>query len=497
MAARNRTVRNQFDVGAPTVLTVSVHPGVDFLPAVRRADGGGQSAMAVVVEHASDGTTLAVDASRLADVASWPSDLGDRTASEAATALVAPHLAPPVPVVGSQLAVTADAAVGAHPAPQLWADLFDNGYQTPEQVSLGPLLPGRHTYTGSLAGLCPSGCRLVDLALSWATPLTGGVSSGSVRLLLTSITTRTTDGGLTEVDAGLTDARRWTTPQGGATLTSTDGGLRADVTLSPYQSITIAPADTPKEVPAVVTPATAPSAGVDGGLSVVGLDGGTLNGRSVGEVAALPRVGGSATLVDLGTAYRLLSGPVTAATFEVWLGSDAPASLDRRLAAQGITVVGVDSATGAGSTLGKTGVGLAYALFLLVAAAAALLAVGVTAFSMAVSSRRRGPELAALGAVGVSGVARRRSVEIEQALTVGVGVVLGAAAGLTATASALRSLPEFVALGPGPPLELGLPVGPLVVTLIVLIAALGITAVTGARSVVRSAAVDRLREGRS
>ena len=190
VAARNRTVRNGFDVGAPTVLTVSVRPGVDFLPAVRRADGGGPSAMAVVVEHASDGTTLAVDASRLAGVASWPPDLGDRTASQAAAALVPPHLAPTVPVAGSQLAVTAAAEVGAQPAPQLSADLFDNGYQTPEHVSLGPLLPGRHTYTGSLAGLCPSGCRLVDFALSWARPLSGGVPSGSVRLLLFSITTR-------------------------------------------------------------------------------------------------------------------------------------------------------------------------------------------------------------------------------------------------------------------------------------------------------------------
>ena len=453
--------------------------------------------MAVVVEHASDGTTLAVDAGRLAAVASWPSNLGGLTAPQAAAALVAPHLAPPVLVDGSQLSVTADAGVRAEPPAQLWADLFDNGYQTPEQVPLGPVVPGRHTYTGSLAGLCPSGCRLVDLALSWAPPLTGGVPSGSVQLLLVSITTRSALSAPTVVDAGLTDARRWTVPQGGATLTSTDGGLRAEVTLSPYQPVTIAPADTPVEVPAVVTPASAPTVGHGAGLLVVGLDGGTLNGRSVGKVAALPRVGASATLIDLRTADRLLSGPVTDATFEVWLGSDAPASFDRRLASQGITVVGVDRTTGAGGNLSTTGTGLAYTLFLLAAVAAAVLAVGVTAFSLAVSARRRGPELAALSAVGVSSVARRRSIEIEQALTVGVGVVLGSVAGLTATAVALPTLPEFVALGPGPPLELGLPVGSLVVTLLILTAALGFTVAIGARWVVRSAPVDRLRVGRS
>jgi hypothetical protein len=453
--------------------------------------------MAVVVEHASDGTTLAVDTSRLADVASWPPGLGDRTVSRAAAALVAPHLAPPVLLTGSRLVVTGDAELMAQPAPQLSADLFDNGYQTPQQVPLGPVLPGRHTYTGSLAGLCPSGCRLVDLALSWPAPITSGVPSGSVRLLLSSITDRTVGGGLMAVDAGLTDARRWTAPQGGATLASTRGGLQAEVTLSPYQPITIAPADTPLEVPAVVTPATAPAPGLGAGLSVVGLDGGTLNGRSVGEVAALPRVGPSATLVDLGTAYRLLSGPVTDATFEVWLGKGAPTSIGRRLAGEGITVVRTNSIAGSGSTAGKTGAGLAYALFLFAAVAAVVLTVGVTAFALAVSLRRRRPELTALGAVGVGSVVRRRSIEIEQVLTVGVGVVLGAVAGMTATVLALPSIPEFVALGPGPPLDLGLPVGPLLVTLAALIAALVITVVIGARSVVHSSAPDRFGAGRS
>ena len=178
-----------------------------------------------------------------------------------------------------------------------------------------------------------------------------GAVSGSVQLLLASITTRTAHSGPTVVDAGLTDARRWTVPQGGATLTSTDGGLRADASpLSPYQPVAVAGRQRQVEVPAVVTPASAPAVGHSAGLLVVGLDGGTLNSRSVGEVAALPRVGASATLIDLGTAYRLLSGPVTDATFEVWLGSDAPASFDRRLASQGITVVGVDRTAAPGAT---------------------------------------------------------------------------------------------------------------------------------------------------
>ena len=68
IAARNRATAAEFAVGASRVLTVAVRPGVDLLSATRAADAGGRSAMAVVVENASDGTTLAVDSSRLAQV---------------------------------------------------------------------------------------------------------------------------------------------------------------------------------------------------------------------------------------------------------------------------------------------------------------------------------------------------------------------------------------------------------------------------------------------
>jgi hypothetical protein len=53
-------------------------------------------------------------------------------------------------------------------------------------------------------------------------------------------------------------------------------------------------------------------------------------------------------------------------------------------------------------------------------------------------------------------------------------------------------VPEFVALGPGPPVELGLPVLLLVVTLGALILALGAVVLLGATVFVREASADRL-----
>jgi hypothetical protein len=59
-------------------------------------------------------------------------------------------------------------------------------------------------------------------------------------------------------------------------------------------------------------------------------------------------------------------------------------------------------------------------------------------------------------------------------LALGTGVVLGAAAGMVSAVVALKSVPEFVGLGPGPPLNFGLPFVPLVTILGALILTLAL-----------------------
>ena len=118
IAAHNRAVQSEFDVGAAKVFTVAVRPGVDFLSAVRRADPSGESAMAAVVENASNGRTLAVDSSRMNDVVSWPPGIGAGGVAQVARRLIPSRLAPAVMVSGTAIRVTVDADVAAPPPPQ-------------------------------------------------------------------------------------------------------------------------------------------------------------------------------------------------------------------------------------------------------------------------------------------------------------------------------------------------------------------------------------------
>lgn len=495
VAGRNQSVRREFDVGAAKVLTVRVRPGVDFRDAVRRADPAGRSAMAVVVENATDGTTLAVDSARMGSVMSWPVGLGAGGATQAAARLVPSGLAPSVTVSGSALRVTLDAAVDAQPPPQLSAVLYDKGFQSLSDVVLGTLAPGTATYESSIAGLCPVGCRLVDLAVTWTPSLAGPAEpSGTATLAITALDERSADGQWTPVAAGLGDRRRWSTPSGGVRLQSTASGLQAQVELNPFGvPLDIAPADSPTELPAVVTDGAATSAtGAGGSLSLVGLDGDTVPGAPVGTVPALPRVGDVAALVDLGMAERFLSGPFSSATTEVWLSASAPPGFGTRLASLGIAVTGVDSTVARRQAARHGGVTLAYTLFLVSAVAAAALAVGATAFAVAAGARRRQGELAAVRAVGIPVASVRRFLEAEQLLVVGTGVVLGTAAGLTAAMVALRSVPEFSVVEPGPPLQLGLPP----VVLGVLLAAVALlmagTAAVGSSIVAGGATADKL-----
>ena len=489
VAARNRAAAAAYAVGASRVLTVTVRPGVDFLAATRAADGGRRSAMAVVVEHASDGTTLAVDSGRLAEVAAPPAGLDSSEVQESAARLVPDDLAPSVLVSGTELRVTADARFDLRPAPELTADLFDGAYQTPAQVVLGPLTPGLSSYQGALAGLCPSACRLVDLSVTWGPPLPDSVTSGSVHLLVSSMATRSGAGRWRPLAAGLTDAGRWRTTAGSATLGSSAAGLASRMYVSAYGAPTaIAPADVPRALPTVLTDSLAEGDREAGGsVTVVGLDGATIGATSVGQVPSLPRVGDDASLVDLDMAQRFLSGPMTDDTTEIWLSPRAPTDLTGRLAARGITVLAVDSSRSRLAELDRGGPALAYSLFLVSAVAAGVLAVGTTVFATVVSARRRRREFASMHAVGVPRRILRRSVVLEQVLTVGTALVLGAATGLVATTLAIGSVPESTGMTTGPPLDVGLPGAVATVTVVGLGISLAAAVLGGALVVARSA----------
>ena len=99
---RNRSLESAFLVGANRVLTVSSPANVDFEQAVRKADPSGRLAMAAEVESSSQGTLLAVDASRFSQVVAWAHQAGAATPAGVASYLD-PPVAPAVTIEGGAL----------------------------------------------------------------------------------------------------------------------------------------------------------------------------------------------------------------------------------------------------------------------------------------------------------------------------------------------------------------------------------------------------------
>ncbi len=498
IAARNRDERATLGVGATKVLTVSLRRGTTFLQAVRASDPTGHYAMAAVIERAKDGTTLAVDARRLPAVALWPANLGTPAAA-VAHRLVPRHLAPPVRVQGSELSVTVDASgfpSTLDPLPVLAADVFDVSTQFPSRVTLGPLRPGTHRYLGSLFADCPRGCHLLDLSVTWS-PRASQVTRGrNVTLAITAMGERV-HGRWLAVRAGLGSDRSWMTLIGNAHLFDDGGALGARFVLTDGGTMVIAPADVPRALPVVATPTSNSTASGHDGPLVVGLDGSTLPGHTVGVVPSLPGVGTHAVLTNLSTAEGYLSGQLITDTQEVWLARTAPRSIIGRLAAHGVRVVRATTAAAAVRRLSHSGLDLAYLLYLVAAVAAGILVLSATAFALSSAARRRQSELAALRAVGIGARSLRRAVRAEQALVLGAGVIVGTLAGAISATVALRSVPEFAFKSPGPPLELGLPAGDLAVTIGAIVVGLMATVALGSTVVVRGAKVTRLTGGQA
>ncbi len=490
VAGHNRSLDAGFDVGASRALVVTVPPGVDFLSAVRQADPGGSEAMAVVIERAPDGVTLAVDSARMAEVAAWPPTLST-TGVRTLARLIAPRTAPVVTVSGTAVRVSVDVAGSVEPAPELQAVVFDDGFQELSTVDLGALHVDRHSYQGSIVGDCTPTCRLVGLAVTWAPPGSVPQQSARIPFTMTSIADRSGGGPWSTVPARLGDPHDWSSPAGAVTLGKDGSALTVDATVDADGSpATFGPADVPPTLPAIVT-------GSFSGNTGVGLDGSTLTVRSVALVPALPVIGNGngAIMVDLALAQRLQAGPMLHATSEVWLAPGPDRDVVQRLRTDGITVVEVHTVSSQLSVLSKTGVSLAYALFLVSALVAAVLAVASTIFAVSVTARRRMVEFASLRAVGIRPRTLRRSLAIEQVLVLGVGVVTGAAAGVIATVVALPSIPENFTAGTAPPLAFGLPLGAIGVIIVAVLVSLGTTVAVAARLVVGRSSVDTLGGG--
>jgi putative ABC transport system permease protein len=449
IASGNRSARAAGELGATQVASVLATPGHNPVVATREVDPNGRWAMAAATwlpdgGAAVTGTVLAVDASRLAAVASHTS--GAPGNGQLADAIGAAAVAP-IAVTGTQVRVhlTASDLVGGEP-PTLQLNLRTSR-QPYLNVNGAPIRQGAHAYLVTVP--CAAGCVL--RGLTWDRPITAERGLSGV-LTLTGVDTRRGTR-WSAVDLGLHTAASWYAARsvGQATdiVVVTPSGIRDRFSNANggYGGITSG-AD-PSPIPAVATPA-----GVVGGPnsaaipSVVDGIGTTATVHVVRTVGLLPVVLTNGVLMDVRYLQDELPGFAGEANWQIWLGPGAPANALTRLAAAGLQVQGVSNHRERVDELARQAPALALLLLLACASAGAVLAVGGTAVSVAASSRRRSYEVAALGTVGLTRRALTRAALAEQLLLLGGAVLLGVPTGLIAARLAMPAIPEFATSTP-------------------------------------------------
>ncbi|MEN3310333.1 MAG: putative transport system permease protein [Micromonosporaceae bacterium] len=433
VAAQARTERVSVTLGAPRVLSVAPVPAAGLLGAVRRVDPQGRYAMAVsTVPPASDGDPplLAVDASRLPQVASWWPEFGPLSAARVAARLRPPPSPAPVLIHGQEIVLDLtverlDPAAGLH----LFADVITVDDSFSQLADFGALRAGRHRYEAVMTR-CLYVCRLTGFQLASASGVAAGLS-----LLLHGLTEGVRS---TPLDAGFTRPGRWRTPQvrgddPAARLGAGPDGLA--VRLSGPATVAnsrIVPVDTPYPLP-VVSTAPLPRGTLGGaGLPVV----------RAGSAAVLPSLGRSGAMVDLEYADRMASSTEDASSAAVWLSASAPADIERRLAAAGLTVTGSRTIAADVRYLRGQGPGAGLRYHLLAGLLGMLLAVGGLALVAAVD-RRRGPELWTLRAQGLPARTIARANRFAYATLVVAAVLLAPVAAAAAWWATGAQVPIF------------------------------------------------------
>lgn len=479
VAAANRSETSRFVVGSPVVLDVRVRPGTNFVDAVRAADPTRREAMAAAEIETSYGDALAVDSTRFAAVATWPSGLSAYSSEEIARLLHPPAPPPRLAPPNSHLLVSIDLPVGLRPRPTMILEVFDESTGEEGTLDAVPLRAGRHVYSVASLGYCTDGCRIDAFSFDWARPRLGRHPSAAARAAAlaeerAASDIRITLSGMRAVERGttrsvpllLSSAAAWR-GQGGVGLSAARSGLTLRVDFGPRKSPSLAPVDLPRRLPVVTTSAVEGADSLPGGRDVVqtvGLDGAVLDARARAVVADLPRLGPTGSLMDLSFAEAEQSGAAAAVRFQVWCRRPPSAALLRRLRAHGVAVLAREDASTVLAGLNRSGPSLGFESFGLAAAIAGLLAVGSLLFSVSSDARARRVELAGLHAIGV----RRRvlvlSLLVESSVVSAVGALCGTAAAALATELVLRYLPEFATGQVTAPLVLTVPWAVVLVT---------------------------------
>lgn len=478
-----------FELSAPIVhdVQLNLRSPAELMTAVRLADPQGRYAM-TVVENAPSGSRggdrmLAVDSSRLANVAAWAPNWGPNPLADLAKRLREPtpggggawrsraggEIQPSVLFKGNLIELTVDTAKLKSAEPlTLRLEVETTGGPRPGSKlvgDFGKLRTGVHTYRAELPS-CQVGCRLRKVTMDRLTPV-----ALDSRLVFRELRV---DG--KPVDAGFTaGTERWrpalalsgTPTQAPSAVVVPAGqaggaarrGLVVDLRIGQSaQELSLTPRDLPAVLPVVGASTTRleqfygkekaalerydgierPAGGL---LDGKGVDSAARPVRTAGRTDLLPRLGREGLLMDLEYAERESQPLPFGANAEVWLTQDAPASIVRKLKEEGFLVGPERSIEARLKQLDGSGAAIAQTVFLVASIAGFGLALSGTVLLLVIAARRRRYEVAALSVAGVSA----RSIRWAEAAE---AIALFGAAGLLMFGCAYLSTPLIAVAAP-------------------------------------------------
>ena len=385
VAATGRSDLATVQTGASRVLTLAPVSRAALLQGVHAADPSGKWAMATAEMPApTPGVPpiLAVDAPRLAAVATWWPQYGTLSAAKVA-ALLHPAGFTSAPTATGTSASVAVTVSGISPLVALTLGIrvvpLDG---TPAETDdFGKLTNGTLAFQTPVT--CARGCRVDGILVNQR-----NVGPYAFTLALNSL--RIGDADIAAARSG----RNWRTV--GASVTPA-----ADAPIikfnSPTSGVTrVIFSTVPSPIPAVAT-SRLPS-----GLVVTGFDGSPLKVDGTATVAGLPKLGRSGTFVDLTYADLSANDDEASVDPQVWLGPRAPADAVARLAAHGILVTGSTTVGAVDHDLNEQGPALALKFHLLAALLAIILAIGALLLIAVVDRRPRTDELWSMRTQGVT-----------------------------------------------------------------------------------------------
>ena len=498
VAAANRSARALNRAGASTVLRVQ--PAADLVSlraAVDRADPSGNSMAAAVVQVGRTTPLLAVDTARFAKVAAWRDNY---SAAPLSRLLATLHGAAPPAITITGDALRLSVHVDRSPRRDLLLSVSVTTTQHLATRFQVPLTASSGRFDIALGNRCDRPCRITGLGIepAGAAPLLPGLHRPGE--IVAEIAAQVRHDGAWQIVGDFDKASRW---RSDATGLVRFGGTPAGLKILLGQTSVgaswpeLVGRDVPARLPAALASGTAelypgPAAH---DVSTYGLDDEPQEVDGLFEAATLPELDRYGVLVDYDAALRAMGGaPGSQTRFEVWLSPSAPADIRARLARQQVRVIGAVHASTFRKQLDHTGPALAGELDLIAAVTAVLLAIGAALLAGVTTARRRGYEVAALEAAGVPGRVLRRSLTVEQALLLAIGVLVGVGAGLVGSVLALPSTPFFVNEDVGPPSDHALPWGTVGILVGTLVAVFALTCVAVSWLVARQATPARFRE---